>query len=141
LQACCALHPLKNKYAMGLGDRVAHRMCGHGCLATAVCYTPQGTVYGISLGQTSTFTGFNITNSYSTRLLPQEFKASSSAGNAIGITYSFTDPVKGGNAGHVFSVTNNLNASRSQSFTYDQVNRILSAGTSAKYWLRGSRNI
>jgi RHS repeat-associated protein len=63
--------------------------------------------------------------------MPLEFKASSSAGNAIDITYNYVDPVKGGNAGHVFSITNNLNASRTQSFTYDQLNRITSAGTSA----------
>ena len=36
-----------------------------------------------------------------------------------------------GNAGHVYGITNNLNSSRSQTFTYDQVNRILSAGTTA----------
>ena len=102
-----------------------------GCSATAVCYTPQGAIYGISFGPTSTFTGFNITNTYNNRLMPLEFKASSTAGNAIDITYNYVDPVKGGNAGHVFSVTNNLNVSRSQSFTYDQVNRITSAGTNA----------
>jgi RHS repeat-associated protein len=102
-----------------------------GCVATAVCYTPQGSMYGFSFGPTSTFTGFNITNTYNNRLMPLEFKASSTAGNAIDISYNYVDPVKGGNAGHVFSVTNNLNASRTQSFTYDQVNRITSAGTSA----------
>lgn len=36
-----------------------------------------------------------------------------------------------GNAGHVYGIANNLNSSRSQTFTYDQVNRILSAGTTA----------
>jgi RHS repeat-associated protein len=102
-----------------------------GCVATAVCYTPQGSIYGISFGPTSTFTGFNITNTYNNRLMPLEFKASSTAGNAIDITYNYVDSVKGGNAGHVFSVTNNLNASRTQSFNYDQVNRITSAGTNA----------
>lgn len=102
-----------------------------GCVATATCYTPQGSIYGFSVGQTSSFTGLNITNTYSYRLQPQEFKASSPAGSAIDITYSFVDAVKGGNAGHVASVTNNLNSSRTQSFTYDQVNRIISAGTSA----------
>ncbi|MGA7848343.1 MAG: RHS repeat-associated core domain-containing protein [Terriglobales bacterium] len=60
-----------------------------------------------------------------------EIKASSSAGNAIDITYNFVDPVTQQNAGHVYGITNNLNSSRSQAFTYDQVNRILSAGTTA----------
>lgn len=102
-----------------------------GCAASAACYTPQGSFYGLSLGQTSGFTGLNITNLYNTRLQPQEFKALSAAGSAIDITYNYVDPVKGGNAGHVFSITNNLNSSRTQSFTYDQVNRIISAGISA----------
>jgi hypothetical protein len=101
------------------------------CTAGAVCYTPQGSVYGLSIGQSSSFTGFNVLETFNSRLQPSEIKASSSAGNAIDITYNFVDPVTMRNAGHVYGVTNNLNSSRSQSFTYDQVNRILSAGTAA----------
>jgi RHS repeat-associated protein len=105
---------------------------GTGCLATVTCYTPQGSVYAVSVGQTSTFTGLNVTKSYNSRLQPQEFKASSTGGSAIDITYSFLDPLNNNkNAGHVFSITNNLNSARTQSFTYDQVNRITSAGTFA----------
>jgi YD repeat-containing protein len=101
------------------------------CTAGAVCYTPQGTVYGMSIGQSSSFTGFNISETFNNRLEPNEIKASSSAGNAIDITYNFVDPVSTHNAGHVYGIANNLNSSRSQTFTYDQVNRILSAGTTA----------
>lgn len=39
--------------------------------------------------------------------------------------------MSGYNAGHVYAITNNLNSSRSQSFTYDQLNRIYTAGTTA----------
>ncbi len=103
-----------------------------GCLSGAVCYTPQGTFYALSVGQSSSFTGLNISHTYNVRLQPNEFKASSSAGSAIDITYSYADPLNGNhNAGHVFSITNNLNSSRTQTFTYDQLNRITSAGTSA----------
>jgi len=35
------------------------------------------------------------------------------------------------NAGHVYKITNNLTSGRSQTLTYDQVNRITSAGTTA----------
>jgi RHS repeat-associated protein len=104
---------------------------GTNCTAGAVCYTPQGSVYSMSLGQTSSFTGLNFSESFNNRLQPSEIKASSSAGNAIDITYSFVDPSSNGNAGHVYGITNNLNSSRSQTFTYDQLNRIASAGTSA----------
>jgi RHS repeat-associated protein len=102
-----------------------------GCLASAVCYTPQGTIYSESIGQSSSFTGFNLSETYTYRLQPSELKASSSAGNALDITYSFVDPVSQKNAGHVYGITNNLVSSRSQAFTYDQLNRISSAGTSA----------
>jgi RHS repeat-associated protein len=102
-----------------------------GCLTGKVCYTPQGTFYALSIGQTSSFTGLNLTHSYNSRLQPNEFKASSTGGNAIDITYGFVDPITTHNAGHVYSITNNLNSSRTQSFSYDSLNRIKTAGTSA----------
>ncbi|MGA7683832.1 MAG: RHS repeat-associated core domain-containing protein, partial [Terriglobales bacterium] len=101
------------------------------CTAGAVCYTPQGSVYGMSIGQSSSFTGLNVLETFNSRLQPNEIKGSSTAGNAIDITYNFVDPVTTHNAGHVYGITNNLNSSRSQAFTFDQVNRILSAGTTA----------
>ena len=101
------------------------------CTASAVCYTPQGSVYGMSLGQTSSFTGVNVLESFNARLQPNEIKAFSTAGTVLDISYNFVDPASGHNAGHVYSVTNNLISGRTQSFTYDQVNRILSAGTAA----------
>jgi RHS repeat-associated protein len=73
----------------------------------------------------------NVSETFNNRLQPNEIKASSTAGNALDITYNFVDPVSGHNAGHVFGITNNLNSSRSQSFTYDQLNRVVSAGTTA----------
>ena len=98
-----------------------------GCLSNAVCYTPQGSIYNMSLGQTSSYTGFNLSESFNSRLQPNEIKA----GAALDITYNFVDPVTHKNAGHVYGFTNNLNSSRSQAFTYDQLNRIISAGTTA----------
>jgi RHS repeat-associated protein len=102
-----------------------------GCSSSAACYTPQGAFYALSIGQSPSFTGLNLTHLYNNRLQPLEFQASSTGGNAIDISYSFVDPVSLGNAGHVFSTANNLNTSRSQSFGYDQLNRITTAGTTA----------
>ena len=104
-----------------------------GCLAGAVCYTPQGTFYALSIGQSSSFTGLNLTHSFNNRLQPLEFKASSPAGNAIDITYNFVDPSTSKNAGHVYGITNNLDGTRSQTFTYDQLNRITSALSTSTY--------
>jgi RHS repeat-associated protein len=104
-----------------------------GCLTGKVCYTPQGTFYALSIGQTSSFSGLNLSHSYNSRLQPLEFKASSSGGNAIDITYGFVDPVTSHNAGHVYSIANNLDTTRSQTFTYDSLNRITTALTASAY--------
>jgi len=107
---------------------------GGTCLNNVTCYTPQGTFYALSIGQSTSLTnGLNLTHIYNNRLQPQEFKASSSGGNAIDITYSFVDPTTSKNASHVFSITNNLDTTRSQTFAYDQVNRITSALTTSTY--------
>jgi RHS repeat-associated protein len=101
-----------------------------GCISGGVCYTPQGSVYSMSIGQVSGFTGLNVSETFNSRLQPNEIKASSTAGSALDITYTFTDP-SSHNAGHVWAINNLLNSSRSQSFNYDQLNRIISAGTYA----------
>ena len=104
------------------------------CTASAVCYTPQGTFYALSIGQATGFTGLNLTHTYNNRLQPLEFKASSSGGNAMDITYSFADPGNNNkNAGHLFSITNSLDSTRSQTLVYDQLNRITSALTTSTY--------
>jgi RHS repeat-associated protein len=102
---------------------------GTNCIATGVCYTPQGSEYAVSLGQTTSFNGLNITETFNSRLQLSEIRASSAVGNAMDITYNFVDPATSANSGHVYGITNNLNTKRSQVFTYDQLNRITSAGT------------
>jgi RHS repeat-associated protein len=106
---------------------------GGTCSADVTCYTPQGTFYALSIGETASFTGLNLTHIYNSRLQPQEFKASSTGGNAIDITYSFVDPSTQKNAGHVSSITNNIDGTRSQTFSYDQLNRITAAQTTSTY--------
>ena len=59
------------------------------CLQNVTCYTPEGTFYALSIGQTSSFTGLNLTHSYNNRLQPLEFKAVSTGGSAIDVTYNF----------------------------------------------------
>jgi RHS repeat-associated protein len=100
---------------------------GGTCLPNVTCYTPQGTFYALSVGQSGSFTGLNFTHKYNNRLQPQEFKASSAGGNAMDLSYNFTDPVTLKNAGHVYGTVNNLDTSRSQTFSYDQLNRITGA--------------
>jgi RHS repeat-associated protein len=106
---------------------------GGTCVADVTCYTPQGTFYALSIGETASFTGLNLTHIYNSRLQPLEFKASSTGGNAIDISYNFVDPVSGKNAGHVYGITNNLDSSRSQTFSHDQLNRITAAQTTSNF--------
>jgi RHS repeat-associated protein len=59
--------------------------------------------------------------------------SSSAGGPAIDITYNFVDPTTSKNAGHVNSITNKIDTTRSQTFTYDQLNRITSALTTSTH--------
>src|SRR5258708_29391523 len=47
-----------------------------GCPLNSVCYTPQGTVYSMSIYHSS-LNGLNVLETYNARLQPQEIKASS----------------------------------------------------------------
>jgi RHS repeat-associated protein len=73
-----------------------------------------------------------LLGSYNTRLQPNEFKASSSAGTAMDLTYGFVDSSSHNN-GNVMGITNNRDTTRSQSFSYDSLNRITWAQTSSTH--------
>jgi RHS repeat-associated protein len=89
----------------------------------------------------SGFSGINVTNSYNNRLQPSAINASSTNGVALNLTYNFdlsavntacqTSLGSPANNSDVAVITNNLNTSRSQSFCYDHLNRIVSARTQA----------
>jgi len=76
------------------------------------------------------FAGIQLNDTYNTRLQPNELKAWSTAGVAMDLVYGFVDG-NGKNNGNVVQVTNNKDTTRSQQFTYDQLNRILTAKTTA----------
>ena len=105
--------------------------------ATGGTYAPPGGLSALTLGHTGTFTGINVSNTYNKRLQPTELKAWSTAGTAFDLTYCFTSWVSGvcqttgGNNGNVNGITNNLHSTRTQAFTYDQLNRIATATASA----------
>jgi RHS repeat-associated protein len=99
------------------------------CTSGSACYTPQGSLYAMSVGQTSSFTGLNMLETFNSRLQPNEIKASSTAGTSMDLTYSFNQGTTGPNAGHLGTITNNLDNTRSEGFAYDQLNRLSVAGT------------
>jgi RHS repeat-associated protein len=98
--------------------------------ATLGAYAPQGALAGLTLGQAGSFAGISFVASYTNRLQPNEFKASSTAGTAMDLTYNFLD-ASSHNNGNVMGITNNRDTTRSQSFTYDSLNRIATAKTSS----------
>jgi len=91
-------------------------------------YSAPGGLAGLTLGQTATFTGISLTMGYSPRLQPSSIVATSSGGAALNDSYNFVD-ANGHNNGTIASITNNLNSVRSQSFTYDEINRVKTAKT------------
>jgi len=110
-----------------------------GTCQSGACYAPQGAVSQLQNG-----TNLASTYIYNDRLQPCWLYASTNGTIAAGTSCTATDPGPGnildlkynfslgaGDNGNVSGITNNRDTTRSQSFTYDQVNRILSGQTSA----------
>ncbi len=95
-------------------------------------YAPQGGLQSALFGAVGSFTGVTETIGYNNRLQPTSLYANSTGGTAINLTYNYAD-ANGHNNGNVMGITNNLvpDGSRSFTFTYDQLNRIKTAATSA----------
>jgi RHS repeat-associated protein len=106
--------------------------------STGACYAPQGAVAQLQNG-----TNLLSTYIYNDRLQPCWMYATTGAALATNTACTATDPGPGnvldlkygfnlGSAdnGNVIGIANDRDSTRSQSFTYDQVNRILSGQTS-----------
>jgi RHS repeat-associated protein len=118
-------------------------------------YAPPGELAGATLGSATGFTGFTITNYYNDRLQPILLSATNSATGAavlsdcfdfhlgVSINSAQTPPCSvaaynpPADNGNVYQITNNRSSTRTQSFTYDSLNRILSgqsSGTGGTSW-------
>jgi RHS repeat-associated protein len=89
-------------------------------LVSAVTYTPVGTMTGGRLGN-----GAVMANSYNPRVQPVSLGAAVSGTAVFGLGFSYG--TSGHDNGNIMGVTNALNGARSQSFGYDQLNRISTA--------------
>ena len=108
--------------------------CSDGTDTDGVCYAPQGATSQIQ-------TGANLISTlyYDKRLQPCRISVKSSGsapascadtsnvGNVLDFAYNFSIGVA--DNGNVMGITNNIDNTRSQTFTYDQVNRIVTAQT------------
>src|SRR5260370_27094957 len=90
-----------------------------------VTYAPHGAPNSIPLGN-----GLTETWTYNKRLQPNNQQVASSILTPLYRSYSFYD-ASNHNNGDVMSVSDNLAPGRSQSFTYDSLNRIYAAQSSA----------
>lgn len=104
--------------------------------ASAGTYAPQGALATATLGATAAFPGFSLSNGYTKRLQTNEIKVTNSGTTVMDYSYCFyalnsgACPATGTtNNGNVMGILSNVDTTRSQTFTYDALNRIATAGT------------
>jgi RHS repeat-associated protein len=92
---------------------------------TGATYNAPGALTASTYGQNGGFTGIENTFSFNSRLQPVNLWSSSPTRTLMNLVYDFH--AGNGNNGNVYAITNNRDTSRSQAFTYDPLNRLLSA--------------
>lgn len=96
-----------------------------------VHYWPTGALNTGLLGKTGSFAGISLLDTYSSRLQPKRISATSPTLNLIDLNYDFNQgtvqtPI---NNGTLKAITNALDSNWSRAFTYDELNRVLTAQT------------
>src|SRR5205807_8605736 len=92
---------------------------------TGATYNAPGLLTASTYGQAASFTGILNTFSFNSRLQPVNLWSSSPARTLMNLIYDFH--VGNGDNGNVYAITNNRDTKRSHAFTYDALNRLLSA--------------
>jgi YD repeat-containing protein len=100
--------------------------------ATTTTYSAFGSLIGAKYGVTGTFTGIVTSNSYNKRLQPAILSAAAPSQTVISLSYDFG--LGANNNGDVYGFTNNRDTNRSETFTYDQLNRVTSGQTTSTQW-------
>jgi hypothetical protein len=97
--------------------------------AQGATYAPQGELSSVAYGYVSSggFQGVTESRTYNNRLEVTAIQATSSAGTPLNLSYSYVT----GNNGNIATQTNNVTSGRTQAYTYDSLNRLLTAQTSA----------
>ena len=104
---------------------------------TAATYSPTGALAGAAFGAYNTgFTGTIVSNSYNNRLQPTVLSASSPSMTVFSLSYNFNQGTGSApkNNGSVVTIQNNRDNTRTQTFTYDPLNRIAIAETPTLLW-------
>ena len=95
-------------------------------------YAPQGALASAVLGWVSGgFAGMTSTYTYNNRLQPVNMKTTHTGGTVTVRDYTYSFVSGSINDGQVKSVTNNLATGRSQTYTYEEMNRLATAQSQA----------
>ena len=92
---------------------------------TGATYGPDSGLTGFVSGNSATFAGITSAFSYNKRLQPVNMSANAPSQTVFSIGYDFH--FGAGNNGNVFGITNYKDKNRTQTFTYDALNRLASA--------------
>jgi len=129
----------------GAGLPLAAEDASGNMFVKSAAYAPFGGLTSMINGYTSSFAGITTSNQYNSRLQPILLSAGVSGQNPVfsecfdfhlgaAITApapcSFAKSTLGDN-GNVYQIVNNVNNARTQNFTYDPLNRILTAASQA----------
>jgi RHS repeat-associated protein len=134
------------KYALsGAGRNLSAMDTGNSInYATGATYAPNGAITSFVSGNSGTFAGITNGFSYNKRLQPINMSSSSPSQTVFSIGYDFH--LGANNNGDVFGIANYKDNTRNQSFTYDALNRLMSAqnvgadctqlvlGNNQKFW-------
>ena len=116
---------------------------------TGATYAPPGELAAATLGSATGFSGFAVTNYYNDRLQPILLSATNSQTEAtvfsdcfdfhLGVAInsapcSFSAYKPAADNGNAYQVVNKRTSTRSQSFTYDSLNRVGSGQSSGTQW-------
>src|SRR5437763_12221701 len=92
---------------------------------TGATYNAAGSLTGSIYGKSSSFSGIVSSFSFNNRLQPVNLWSSSPTRTLMNLVYDFH--VGNGDNGNVYAITNHRDTTRSQAFTYDPLNRLISA--------------
>ncbi|MBZ5492453.1 MAG: hypothetical protein LAO76_16110 [Acidobacteriia bacterium] len=96
---------------------------------TGATYGPDSALTGFISGYSATFAGITNASTYNKRLQPVNMSANAPSQTVFSIGYDFHvgNGTSGVDNGNVFGITNYKDTTRSQTFTYDALNRLASA--------------
>lgn len=99
--------------------------------SSGAMYTPTGALASAVFGKGSVFTGLTEARTYNNRLQITGISASSSAGTALNLAYSYTGTNHSINNGEIVSIVNNADSGRTENLTYDDLGRVSTASSQA----------